>query len=86
MKRLENLSDRLFETSMLTVKPVCSLKRAEETYNVIKNGQSLIGEEATVDLCLDALKEALEALETLQDKLAQLHGEAKAAELLGEIK
>jgi hypothetical protein len=82
MKYLENLAERITEANLLTVKPVCSLRRAQETYNVLKNGQSTIGEEATADICLAAIEEALEALVKQQDILCQLQAEAKVKELL----
>ena len=85
MKRLENLSARIEEANQLTVQPVCGLKRAIETYETIKKGQSLISEEAVVDLNLDFMKEALEAVEQMREMLSQLYAEASVSELLGDI-
>ena len=84
-KRLNNLSERIEAANMKTVQPSCSLRRALETYDVIKKGQSLIGEEAVVDLNIAAMEEALEAIQALRDELSQLYAEANVSELLGEI-
>lgn len=81
-KRLENLANRLEEINKLTVEPACGLRRAIETYEVIKNGQSLIGEEAVVDLNLSYMKEALEAVEKQREMLSQLFAEASVEEIL----
>lgn len=82
MKYLQNLAARLEEANKLSIEPACGLRRAVETYEVIQNGQSLIGEEAVVDLNLSYMKEALEALDKQREILTQLLAEANVKELL----
>ena len=82
MKYLENLAARLEEANKETTKPVVALTRALETYEAIQRGDSMFCEEIVVDLNINTIKEALEAINAQRDVLCQLIAEANVKEIL----
>lgn len=83
--RLNNLSERIENANRLTTRPVVALTRALETYKAIERGDNMISEEIVVDLNIDTMKQALEAINAQREILSQLYGEASVSELLNEI-
>lgn len=82
MKYLENLANRLEDVNKCTTRPVVALTRALETYKAIENGDSMFCEEIVVDLNINTMKEALEAINAQREILSQLIAEANVKDLL----
>ena len=84
MQYLENLSNRLEDANKMTTRPVVALTRALETYKAIERGDNMISEETVVDLNIETMKEALEALNAQREILCQLIAESNVKDLLGK--
>ena len=82
MQYLQNLANRLEAANKETTKPVVALTRALETYKAIENGDSMFCEEIVVDLNIETMKEALEAINAQREILCQLIAEANVSDLL----
>jgi len=82
MQYLQDLSNRLENANKMTTRPVVALTRALQTYEAIERGDNMFSEEVVVDLNIETMKEALEAINAQREILCQLIAESNVKDLL----